>query len=379
MGSIDTFDPEQRPLLHRLRIRFGVALGLLFLVGPISDLADSSLSAARLAGIAIATGLFVGIYWSLLPPARWLTCRGEAWVYAALALLPAIAIAALGAGAPESFVALFVYFVVAAGMLLPERVAAVVVGATALGVGTGAAATGSSDGQVAALVLTIVSLGVLMMAFARIARGNRELRAARGQVARLAVSEERARIARDVHDLLGHSLSVIALKSELASKLVERDPQRAREELADIQAVSREALAEVRGTVQGYRSLGLDEALDGARAALSAAGIDYHVDGGEIAVSPEVESVLAWAVREGTTNVVRHSRAGHCEIRIHTERGTAAVEVEDDGAADPSPLRDGSGLAGLAERARAVRGTLEAHAKLDGGFRLRVTVPLEAS
>jgi two-component system sensor histidine kinase DesK len=376
--TVDDLDPEERPLLTRLRIRFGVALGLLFLAGPISDLADSSLSPARIAGIALATALFVALYWSLLPPARWLRRHGNAWVLGTLALLPVIAVAVLVAGAPKSFFALFVYFVVVAGMLLPERVAAVVVCATALGVGIAAAATGSGGGEIAALVLTTLSLGVMMTAFGRIARGNRELRAAREELATLAVSEERLRIARDVHDLLGHSLSVIALKSELAAKLVDRDPGRAAAELEDIQGVSRRALAEVRSAVQGYRSLGLGEAVEGAKAALSAAGIDYRVERGEIAVSPEVEAVLAWAVREGATNVVRHSNAEHCNIRIRRERDSAAVEIEDDGSAPTPSGRAGSGLAGLAERARAVRGTLEAGAKLDGGFRLRLTVPLEA-
>jgi two-component system sensor histidine kinase DesK len=297
----------------------------------------------------------------------------------ALALLPTIAIAVLVAGAPKSFLALFVYFVVVAGMLLPERIAVVVVGATALGVGIAAAALGSSGSEVAALVLTTVALGVMMSAFGRLARGNRELRAAREELAKLAVSEERLRIARDVHDLLGHSLSVIALKSELAAKLVERDPSRAAAELDDIQSVSRQALAEVRSTVQGYRSLGLGEALEGAEAALSAAGIDYHVERGEIRVTPEVEAVLAWAIREGATNVVRHSNAEHCDIRIRRDRDSLAVEVEDDGHAPTPSGPDGSGLAGLAERAMGVHGTVEAGAKREGGFRLRLTVPLEAS
>jgi two-component system sensor histidine kinase DesK len=379
MSALDSPDPEERPLLDRLRIRFGVALGLLFLIGPISDLAGASLSPARKAGIAVATALFVALYWSLLPPATWLKRRGDAWVMAALALMAAIAVVVLVAGAPKSYGALFVYFVVAAGMLLPERVALAVVGGTSLGVGIAAAAWGASGSEVAALVLTTVALGVMMTAFGRIARGNRELRAARHELARLAVSEERVRIARDVHDLLGHSLSVIALKSELAGKLVERDPRRAATELADIQAVSREALAEVRSAVLGYRSLRLDEALEGAKAALAAAGIDYRVDGGAVAVSPEVEAVLAWAVREGATNVVRHSNAEHCDIRIRRNGDSAAVEVDDDGSTDVSAGPDGCGLVGLAERAKGVRGRLEAGAKPDGGFRLRVTVPLEAS
>jgi two-component system, NarL family, sensor histidine kinase DesK len=379
MATIHTLDLEKLPLLHRLRMRLGVALGLLFLIGPIADLINSSLSTARIAAIAVATALFVAIYWSLLPPARWLRRLGDMGVAAALALLPVIATAVLVADAPNSFLGLYVYFVVAAGMLLPERIAAVVVVVTALGVGIAADQLGADDGQIAALVLTTISLGVLMMAFGWIVRGNRELRAAREELARLAVSEERLRIARDVHDLLGHSLSVVALKSELAGKLLERDPSRAAAELADIQAVSRRALAEVRGAVHGYRSLGLTEALSGAKAALSAAGIDCSVDGMEIEVSPEVEAVLAWAVREGATNVVRHSNAEHCDIRIRRDRDSAAVEVEDDGVAAMEAGSDGIGLVGLAERAKGVHGTLEAGAKREGGFRLRLTVPLEAA
>jgi two-component system, NarL family, sensor histidine kinase DesK len=379
MSAIDRLEPDERPLPDRLRMRFGVALGLLFLIGPISDLAGASLSPARKAGIAVATALFIALYWSLLPPARWLKRRGDERVMAALALMPAIAIVVLVAGAPKSYGALFVYFVVAVGMLLPERVAVAVVGATSLGVGIAAAAWGAGGGEIAALVLTTLALGVMMTAFGRVARGNRELRAARHELARLAVSEERVRIARDVHDLLGHSLSVIALKSELAGKLVERDPRAAAAELADIQAVSREALAEVRSAVLGYRSLRLDEAVEGAKAALAAAGIDYRVDGGAVALSPEVEAVLAWAVREGATNVVRHSNAEHCDIRIRRNGDSAAVEVDDDGSTDTPAGRDGSGLLGLAERAKGVRGRLEAGAKPEGGFRMRVTVPLEAS
>ena len=111
-----------------------------------------------------------------------------------------------------------------------------------------------------------------MTAFGRLARANRELRTTREELARLAVSEERLRIARDLHDLLGHSLSVIAIKTELARRLLERDPDRAAAELDDIQAVTREALAEVREAVQGYRRLALADALDGARKALTAAG-----------------------------------------------------------------------------------------------------------
>ena len=284
----------------------------------------------------------------------------------------------LAAGAPSSFAALFVYFVAAAGLRLPGQAAIAVTLATALGVGLAGLVRGDSQSTLAATVLTIVSIGVLMTAFGRIARANRELRANRRELARLAVSEERLRIARDVHDLLGHSLSVIALKSELARKLIERDPSRAAEELDDIQSVSRTALGEVREAVLGYRQPGLAEELDSAKAALDAAGIDCALADADVTLPPDVDAVFAWAVREGTTNVIRHSRALHCAIRVHAEAELAAVEIEDDGDAEPS-LDRGTGLVGLRERAERLRGELEIGARPGGGFRLRLTVPLAAA
>jgi two-component system sensor histidine kinase DesK len=240
---------------------------------------------------------------------------------------------------------------------------------TGLGVGIAGSLHGDSRSAVAATVLTIVSIGVLMTAFGRIARANRELHATREELARLAVSEERLRIARDLHDLLGHSLSVIALKSELARKLVEREPTRAASELDDIQSVSRTALGEVRGAVQGYRRLALAEALENARAALAAAGIDCELADVDVTLPADVDAVLAWAVREGSTNVIRHSGALHCAIRVHADVDRAAVEIEDDGNGKASTGR-GSGLSGLRERAQRVRGELEAGARPEGGFRL---------
>jgi two-component system sensor histidine kinase DesK len=368
-----TFEDDRRGQRQRLIAHAGAAVGLLYLIGPISDLVRSSLSPGRLVVCWIGLAAFVAVYWSLLPPAFWLVRRGYTWMLGMLAVLPLIAGGLLLLGAPSSFAALFIYFVAASGMVLPARAALAAIAATALGF---AVAGGSADAK-GTEVLTVVSIGAIMTAFGRIARGNRELHAARQQLATLAVRDERLRIARDLHDLLGHSLSVIALKSELAMKLAHRDADRTAEELADIETVARQALAEVREAVQGYRSLALDEALDGARAALAAAGIDYELQDDHGALPPDVEAVLAWAVREGTTNVVRHSRADKCLIRLHTNRDTAEVEVEDDGTASTNGAHAGSGLVGLRERAHAARGTLEAGPRREGGYLLRLTVPLD--
>jgi two-component system, NarL family, sensor histidine kinase DesK len=168
------------------------------------------------------------------------------------------------------------------------------------------------------------------------------------------------------------------LKSELATKLVESDPRRARAEIADVQHVARTALNEVREALHGYHLLAFADALEGARDALSAAGIDLRVSSSAPQLSPDVESVLAWAVREAATNVVRHSGAQACAITLSTEGDGVVLQVEDDGAG-PASNRDGTGLGGLAERARGLHGALEAGARPGGGFRLRLTLPSRAT
>jgi len=367
---------RERPAADLRRARLGVALGLLFLAGPLSDLLRGSYSAAHLIVLLAGLALFVGLYVSLLPPAGWLMRLGPGALGAALALLPVIAVAMLAGGAPTSCVALFVYFVAAAGILLPPPLAVATVATTAAGVAIAGILSDEDGSAIFATVLTIVSIGALMGAFGRIARANRELESTREELARLAVSDERLRFARDLHDLLGHSLSVIALKSELAAKVIDTDPRRAAAELEDIQSVTRAALAEVREAVHGYRGLPLSEALSGAHAALSAAGIELKLADTHRELPADVDAVLAWAIREGTTNVIRHSGARSCAIRIRADDSMAAVEIEDDGTAKPDPAHGGSGLVGLRERAGRVRGTVEAGARPGGGFRLTLKVPL---
>jgi two-component system, NarL family, sensor histidine kinase DesK len=372
------FDVDARSDLRGFsmaRARAGVVLGLLFLAGPLADLLGKSYGAAHLGALLLGFGVFVALYLSLLPPSDWLARLGPEANLLALASLPAVAVALLAGGAPTSFVALFVYFVAAVGIRLPGRVAVVVVLLTGLGVGLGEWLHGDGGSDVAATVLTIVSIGALMSAFGRIARGNRELHETREELARLAVSEERLRIARDLHDLLGHSLSVIALKTALARKLLARDVALVAAELDDIEAVSRTALAEVREAVLGYRRLALAEALEGAQAALAAAGIGCELAEVTVTFPAEVDAVLAWAVREGSTNVIRHSGATHCLIRVDADADRAAVLIEDDGTA-AGAAGTGSGLRGLRERAHRLRGELESGTRPGGGYRLRLTVPL---
>jgi two-component system sensor histidine kinase DesK len=275
---------------------------------------------------------------------------------------------------PPQYGSLFLYPVIMAGAAFRWRraVGAVVVLsvlAGALELARGESVT-NSTGQ----LLNDLLVGVAAVAGHLLVEANQQLSQAREQIARLAVGEERLRFARDLHDLLGHSLSVIALKSELAGRLIKTTPGLAAHEIEDIEKVARDALREVREAVTGYRQPTLAAELAGAHEALTAAGIDYRVDQDHAPLPPAVEAVMAWTVREGVTNVMRHSQAKRCSVRIINKDGRATVEVIDDGRGGmPQP---GSGLRGLEERVRERGGTLTAEPLTHEGFRLRVTLPV---
>ena len=172
--------------------------------------------------------------------------------------------------------------------------------------------------------------------------------------AREAVDSERLRIARDLHDLLGQSLTVIKVKAELARKLLDVDVERARAEIADMERISREALGDVHGAVAGYREISLPDELVRARVALTAAEIEADLPSSTDEVPPPLSELFAWTVREGITNVLRHSGASRCEIRL----SASSAEVRDDGPEALSPFGHGYGLAGLRERAADVGATV---------------------
>ncbi|NYE72572.1 sensor histidine kinase [Microlunatus parietis] len=215
-----------------------------------------------------------------------------------------------------------------------------------------------------------------------------ELIMARRRLAELAVAEERLRFARDLHDLLGHSLSLISLKTELGERLIDADPVRARTEIADAHAVARRSLREVREAVGGYRRPVLTTELDGARELLESAGIETVIDDQLDGDPIRHDAVLAWAVREAVTNVVRHSGAGRCRIELRRSGRLICLVVDDDGRGPARTLPSqagpgsglagpGSGLAGLAERVHQADGATLTIEDLGPGFRLRVTVPAE--
>ena len=206
-----------------------------------------------------------------------------------------------------------------------------------------------------------------------------ELQETRRELARLAVVEERNRIARDLHDLVGHSLSVVAVKTELARRLVTVAPERAETELDDIESVVRRALAEVRQAVTNYRQPTLAAEIAGAVSAARSAQIQCTVDIPDTWELPvPVEGLLAWTVRESVTNVLRHSGAAHCWVTLDLTERAVSVEIRDDGRG-PAGGGPGNGITGLSERTAALGGQIQVGEPTEGGFRIRVRVPLEAS
>ncbi|MCH6167459.1 sensor histidine kinase [Pseudonocardia alaniniphila] len=368
----------QREGTSRLRLywRISVVINLPFFGYPIYDLVVGEHSTGVIVAAATGLGVFVTLYlptvltgpfrspWEPDPTPRVVACA-----------LVGVAMA-LSMGSTWATLLIYTAQVTGAAIRRPRAVVAVVLVAVL---------AGASQWWSAAGLLVVaweagyaVVVGFYAMAFGWVADTFRELDRARSELARLAVAEERLRFARDLHDLLGHSLSVIALKSELATRLLDRDLGRVGAEVRDIEAVSREALAEVRAAVSGYRgSVDLAAELRSARSALAAAGVAAEIDEPGPPLPPDVDALLAWTVREGTTNIVRHSGAGRASIRLRTDDGGAEVELLDDGSGsqcdDAAP--EGNGLHGLAERITAASGALEAGTAPGGGFRLAVRVP----
>ncbi|MEU2515619.1 sensor histidine kinase [Streptomyces syringium] len=273
---------------------------------------------------------------------------------------------------------------------------------TAVCLGTGAAVGGAmalASGAWLCLPTVLLATAFLALWSVSVVRTSAwvlavmwELDAARGAQARLAVAEERLRFGRDMHDVLGRNLAVIALKSELAVRLAGRGSPAAVDEMTEVQRIAQESQREVRDVVRGYRGADLHTELAGARSVLAAAGIDCRIDdkaGDELPAA--AQSALAWVVREATTNVLRHADAGRCAVRMRVTEGVAVLVMENDGVSPgptglPSGLPSGlsvlpgsgggSGLAGLRERLAALGGTLAAERRPPAAFRLTARVPL---
>ena len=269
------------------------------------------------------------------------------------------------------------YAVVAAGLALPPVAAACIIAVLVVAAMlTAWFVTGIADLR----LLILLAIGAGAMAVRLLAILVQQLRHARGELARRAADEERLRIARDLHDLLGHSLSLIVLESQLVGRIVQRSPADAERKVAEIERSAREALQQVRSVVAGYRQPTLQGELSAARELLGASGVRTVVDDDVGPLPPNAERLLAWTVREAVTNVIRHSRARECVIRTHRDGSCALVTIVDDGRGMPDGhVVTGSGLAGLAERAQAEAGRLTMGPGPSGGFSVALAVPIDGS
>ncbi|GGT69727.1 two-component sensor histidine kinase [Streptomyces coeruleorubidus] len=348
---------------------------LVYLSAPVSDL----LHGGHSTGVRVLgwIGLAAFVTWYMLLVFR--TGRGErnAVVLGSLGVLAAQStLLALTLG--REWLVLFVYVSIASGAALPLRMARWTIPAACALLTAVALATHGGNSFLAGLLIPALLGGFAMTGVRELVRTTIALREARATVAQLAANEERLRLARDLHDLLGHSLSLITLKSELAGRMLPDHPDKAARQVADIERVSRQALADVREAVTGYRRPRLSAELAGAGVALTAAGVTAGLPAEPdlTGVPEESETALAWALREAVTNVVRHSGAARCTVELlHRQTLDGPVlelAVEDDGSGAGDGY--GNGLTGLDERLTQAGGTLEA-GPVRQGFRLVARVP----
>ncbi|MGY1857612.1 sensor histidine kinase [Modestobacter sp. SYSU DS0290] len=346
---------------------------LFFQLFPIADLVQTPRPAGTVALAVVGLVVFTGTYLycvTAVPGAA-----GARWDLAVLGVLGV----ALAVSFGSAWAGLMIYVSAAASMTLPQRWTWPVAGGAA--VVCAAVLAVNDDLSLAVLPALCLLTAFAMRGMRYLIQVNRELTEAREELARNAVAEERLRFARDLHDLLGHSLSLIALKSELARRLAERDPARAAAEMADVEEAARRALAEVREAVSGYRAVNAAQALAEARAALTGAGIAVRLPDRVPALPGTVDAALGWVVREAATNVLRHSGARRVAVTLTEDGVAAALVIEDDGDGTGERIQvvggsSGSGLAGLRERVAALGGELTAGPVDGGGWRLAVCVPL---
>lgn len=277
--------------------------------------------------------------------------------------------------------AIFVYpFAMLCLFLSRLRTLFLVLAALAVGVMAETRYYGHSLATTDGILLACVILGLSNFAFAQQARANLLLERANSEIERLSQEAERERIARDLHDLLGHTLTVITVKLDLARRLLSRDLssdlERARNEIAEAEQTARNALADVREAVAGYRAGGLDAEISRARRSLLSADVQLTTTIAPVHLSSSQVDVLCLTLREAATNIVRHAHATVCHVALLEKDGTIHFTIEDNGVG--GQIREGNGLRGMRERLQSVAGTMKLTASADGGTSLEITLPLSS-
>jgi two-component system, NarL family, sensor histidine kinase DesK len=352
------------------------ALPLAYLVYVVISITENSRGAGRVAGYAIL-GAFA-VCWIAAPV---VFSRETSWrtYWAYFGLMLALSVAGLPFSHAAGFVAFLFLTMLSVGQL--GRWSVPLVAGFSLAallvpvlIPSWHVSIGASFDDVTPVAIPVVA--IVMFAVLQVLRGNLALAEARAELAQLAAENERIRIARDLHDLLGHSLTTITVKAGLARRLGAADPVRALSQIAEVEELCRQALADVRSAVSGYRDVTLAGELARGRELLRASGIAADLPTATDIVDPAHSELFGWTVREGLTNVVRHARARSCAVRL----SRSAIEIVDDGAGEPSPATElpaGNGLSGLRERVAAAGGQVDAGPLQAGGWQLRVTVEPE--
>ncbi len=343
----------------------GAVVGLAFLIFPaVNFVTDDYTAWQRTCGLVVVG--IIALSYLLVTPAMmsWSLNRQ-------LAVLGGLVAVSFGLWplAGSGLTATWIYIGIMAGATMSMRNTTIVAVVLAVGL----LSLGRIDHQSPSWELAgvLVGLSLWMCGFMGNIRLTRELQRTRQELAVAAVAAERARIGRDLHDILGHSLTAITVKAGLARRLLEQGADGAQSEIADIERMAREALADVRATASGYREVSLGSELSVAATVLRAAGITSALPQSVENVEPAARELFGYVVREAVTNVVRHSRASHCVIAV----GVDTVEIRDDGVGADRSDASGSGLAGLAARVREAGGTLDAGPISGGGFSVRATLP----
>lgn len=354
------------------RWRRGGGIWLVYLLSPLGSAWTDHRLSASIAGTVLL--VVFSVAYLVVVPLIWTQKSRPVPPSIVVGVLLALGLAATAVIGASGLTTL-IFVVAAALVILPSRVSVpfAVVAAVATTVVPQFITPWKVNGMYWSVGAAIALASLVIFSYSSLIKANYELARAREEVAGLAAERERLRIARDLHDLLGHSLTTVTVKAALARRLVDVDPERAKSEMAQVEDLARESLADTRNAVAGYREVRLATELATAREVLTAAGIEADLPKVVDGVPPELGGLFGWAVREGVTNVVRHSRAGRVRITVDAR----AIEIVDDGRGCIGG-RGGHGLAGLAERASALGANVVAGpAEVNGvphGFRLRVEV-----
>jgi two-component system sensor histidine kinase DesK len=363
-------DPDRNVARGRLGWIFA-AIWLVYLIPALQEASGRPGAVQRLVGVSALVVFAAAYVWSFMKLRQWRR-RGWgvpfAWRVQVIGLSVALFVVVAVTVGPQSL-AMLVFVAVQSVFVLNGR-AGLIGAAICVVVGEALVRLPGWSGQ-EGIGFSVGLAALAMWGVTGMIQRNVELARAQQTIAELAVQTERSRFARDLHDILGHSLTVLTVKAELAGRLVTIDPQRAEREIGEVEQLARQALTDVRAAVAGYREASLPAELASARAALEAAGISADVPGTVDDLPAERRELMAWTVREGVTNVVRHSGARQAWVRLWRD----GVEVADDGCGPAEPdgrLDGGHGLAGLRERAGAVGAAVTVGRRQGGGFALRV-------